>query len=72
METTREMTVKEWLENLATANTSSEYDDKMIQNVTRRCGFPQSVATCGIVYLEGKGDPIDIHTIAKEILKRQS
>ena len=71
MVTQTQQTVKEWLENLTITNTSSEYDDKMMQNLTRRCGFPQSVATCGIVYLEGKGDPIDIHTIAREILKRQ-
>ena len=68
---TREMTVKEWLNDLTTRNTSTDYDDKMMQVVTRKCGFPKSVVTCGIVYLEGKGQPIDIHTVAREILKRQ-
>jgi len=70
--TTKEMTVKEWLKELSTTNTSTEYDDKMMQVLTRKCGFPLSVVTRGIVYLEGRGEPIDIHTIAKEILKRQS
>ena len=69
--TTKEMTVKEYLEELATSNTSTEYDERMMQNLTRKCGFPNSVVTCGIVYLEGKGQPIDIHIIAREILKRQ-
>jgi len=69
--TTREMTVKEWLTEMSTTNTSTEYDDKMMQTLTRKCGFPQSVVTCGIVYLEGKGQPMDIHTVAREILKRQ-
>ena len=69
--TTKEMTVKEWLEELSITNTSNEYDERMMQNLTRKCGFPNCVVTCGIVYLEGKGSPMDIHTIAKEILKRQ-
>ena len=69
---TSEMTVKEFLQEMATTNTSTEYDDNMMQTLTRKCGFIKSVVTCGIVYLEGKGDPLDIHTVAREILKRQS
>ncbi len=69
--TTRNMTVKEWLGQLANTNTSTEYDDGMMQTLTRKCGFPNSIVTCGIVYLEGKGETIDIHTTAREILKRQ-
>lgn len=71
METTREMTVKEWLEHLSTTNTSNDYDEKMMQTLTRKCGFPESIVTCGIVYLEGRGEPLDIHTMAREILKRR-
>jgi len=70
--TRQEMTVKEWLQDLAETNTSTEYDERMMQKLTRKCGFVNCVVTCGIVYLEGKGDPMSIHTIAKEILKRQS
>lgn len=69
--TTKEMTVREWLTELSSSSTSAEYDEKMMQTLTRKCGFPQSVVTCGIVYLEGKGESIDIHTIASEILRRQ-
>ncbi len=69
--TTKDMTVKEWLQDLTTRNTSTEYDDKMMQILIRKCGFPQGRVTCGIVYLEGRGEPMNIHTIAKEILKRQ-
>jgi len=68
---TRDMTVKEWLEDLTGRDTSTEYDERMMQNLTRKCGFPQSVVTCGIVYLEGKGESLSIHTIAREILARQ-
>jgi len=69
--TNREMTVKQWLTELAATNTSTEYDDKMMQTITRKCGFPKSIVTCGIVYLEGKGESLDIHTISREILARQ-
>ncbi len=68
----KNMTVKEWLQDLTSRNTSTEYDDKMMQTLTRRCGFPNSVVTCGIVYLEGVGQPVDIHTTAREILRRQN
>jgi len=75
MITTKEMTVKEWLNNLATTQTSNEYDERMMQSLTRKCGFSNSIVTCGIVYLEGKGTPeappMSIHTVAKEILRRQ-
>ena len=69
---TKEKTVKQWLGDLASTNTSTEYDERMMQNLTRRCGFPKSIVTCGIVYLEGYGDPLPINTMASEILKRQS
>ena len=68
---TREKTVKQWLHDLANTDTSNVYDERMMQVITRKCGFPNSVVTCGIVYLEGHGNPIDIHTTAREILKRQ-
>ena len=66
-----EKTIGQWLKEMATSNTSTEHDDKLMQNLTRRCGFPKSIVTCGIVYLEGYGDPMAIHTLANEILKRQ-
>lgn len=68
---TKNMTVKEWLEDLSKRNTSTEYDERMMQNLTRKCGFPNCVVTCGIVYLEGYGDPLGINTVAQEILNRQ-
>ena len=69
--TAKNMTVKEWLRDLTNRNASTEYDDKYMQTLTRKYGFPNSVVTCGIVYLEGKGEPMSIHTIAREILTRQ-
>jgi len=68
---TKEMTVNEWLQDLTDRNTSSEYDEMMMQKLTRKCGFADCVVTCGIVYLEGKGHPLSIHTVAREILARQ-
>ena len=62
------MIVTEWLKVLSNTNESSEEDDKRMQNLCIKIGFPNAIATCGIVYFEGKGEPMDIHTVAKAIL----
>ena len=64
------MSVKEWLEGLAGTNTSSEKDSSMMQSLLRRIGFSSAVVTVGIVYPEGHGQPLDIHTMAKMMLKK--
>jgi hypothetical protein len=70
----REMTVKEWIQDLASRNSSSDEDEKMMANLLRRLGFPKAVCTCGIAYLEGKGTidapPTSIHSVANMLLKR--
>ena len=63
-------TVKEWLEGLAGTNASSDSDSTKMENVLRRIGFPQARVLVGIVYPEGSGQPLDIHTMAKMILKK--
>ena len=65
----KEQTVKEWLADLAATNQSTERDSARMQNLLRRCGFPSAVVTCGIVYTEDVGRPVDIHTMAVTILK---
>ena len=62
-----EETVREWINRLAGTNESSERDSRMMQNLLRRAGFPLARVVIGIVYLEGYGPPIDIHTTAKMI-----
>jgi hypothetical protein len=69
--TTTELTVGQWLKNMATSTMSNENDDKIMQSLIRRCGFPKGRVTCGIVYLDPGDAPLDIHTVAAEILKRQ-
>lgn len=65
----KNQTVKEWLVELATTNQSTDQDSIKMQNLLRRCGFPSAVVTCGIVYTEGVGRPLDIHSMAKMILQ---
>ena len=66
------MTVREWLEGIASTTMSTEKDSQTMEGVLHRAGFPQARVVCGIVYLEGKGTmeapPTDIHSIAKMIL----
>ena len=62
------MTNREFLKYLATVNVSGDPDDRQMQDLLRRLGFPQARVVCGIVYLEGQGEPVDIHYIAKSLL----
>lgn len=61
-------TVLEWLEEVAKSKQSSDIDSKKMQNLLRKVGFGNAVVIYGVVYLEGKGRPMSIHAIAKEIL----
>jgi hypothetical protein len=65
------MTIREWLMNLASGNQSTEEDARAMQNLLRQKAYPRAVVTCGVVYLEGMGQPIDIHSCAKLILDCQ-
>jgi len=62
------MTIREWLQKMADANTSNQVDDAQMQGLLRKINFPKAIVTCGLVYLEGSGEPGDIHTVAKTIL----
>jgi hypothetical protein len=61
-------TVKEWLEDVAKTNKSSEVDSKKMQSLLHKVGFDNAVVVYGVVYPEGKGRPVSIHSMAKEIL----
>ena len=63
------MTNREFLKYLATVNVSGEPDDRQMQDLLRRLGFPQARVVCGTVYLEGQGEPVGIHYIAKSLLE---
>lgn len=58
---------RKWLWRLAEENTSTSDDDQRMQNILRLLGFTKAVCTCGIAYLMGEGEPIDIHSIAKKL-----
>ena len=62
------MTNKQLLQKLATTTMSTETDSAAMQEFLRKAGFPKAVVTSGVVYLEGHGEPADIHTTAKTIL----
>jgi hypothetical protein len=64
-------TVLEWLENLSKAKSSSEQDSRMMQNLMHRVGYPKAVVVYGIVYPEGKGRPVSIHSMAQMMLPKK-
>lgn len=63
------MTIKEWLQEVANTNTSSEQDSIRMENLLRKMGFPEARVVIGIVYPEGHGQPLDIHSMARTLLK---
>lgn len=68
-EVVEKRTIKGWLEELAGKNESSDEDSLSMQKYLRMIGFPQAVVVIGIVYPEGEGRPIDIHSMARMILE---
>ena len=70
------MSPREYLEDLASKNSSDGIDQTIMAILLRKCGFPNVVITCGIVYAEGHGTldcpPVSIHAMANTILKANS
>lgn len=70
----QEQTVKQWLEQVAGTDTSTEQDSDRMQNMLRRVGFPSAVVVMGVVYVEGYGTvdypPMSIHFMAGVLLKK--
>ena len=66
---TQERTVRDWLVDLGKTNKSTDEDAAMMQQVLRRIGFPEAVVTCGIVYFDGKGENVDIHSMARTMVR---
>ncbi len=66
------MTIKQWLQELASSNTSDEHDANKLQNLLHKLNFPQAVITCGVAYLEGRGTidfpPMSIQSLAKMLI----
>ena len=68
------MTNKEKLQDITTRTSTTQEDDSFMKALLNRIGFPESVVTCGIVYLEGRGTidapPVSISSMAAMILKQ--
>ena len=66
------MTIGEWLEKLATSDSSTEEDARELQRALRKVGFGRAVVVYGVAYLDGKGTianpPRSIHTVAGSLL----
>jgi hypothetical protein len=64
------MLIKEWLQQLADSNSSTEEDSVVMQRFLRGSGLPKATVVYGIVYPEGRGRPVSIHTIAGVLVKK--
>jgi len=62
-------TVREWLEELAKTTSSTDRDSNMMQNFLRANGFPRAIVIFGLVYIEGYGPPMSIHSVAETLLE---
>ena len=60
---------KDWLNRLATTNTSTEKDSRLMESLLRNhLGCPNARVVIGIVYLEGYGPATSIHSMAQLFL----
>ena len=63
------MTIKEWLDNLVTSDSTTMEDSANFQALLRNMtDFKRAVVVYGVVYLEGQGRPRSIQSVAKELL----
>ena len=63
------VTIKEWLDKLASSDTSTEEAARTMQNLLRqRAGLPRARVVYGVVYPEGHGRPVSIQWMAARLL----
>ena len=63
------MTIKEWLDNLVTSDSTTMEDSANFQALLRNMtDFKRAVVVYGVVYLEGQCRPLSIQSVAKELL----
>jgi len=58
----------DWLKDLSEKTVSTEEDSLNMKNLLRLTSYPKVEVVAGIVYLEGRGSPISIHTLAKKLV----
>ena len=61
-------TVRDVIKRLAETTSSSEDDGRLIEKFLPLLGYNNARVVCGVVYMEGSGNPISIHSTAKMIL----
>jgi len=62
-----EETIGQLINRLAKTDTSSEEDSQKMQYILQKLGFNYAKVVCGIAYMEGKGFPVSIHTLARKL-----
>ena len=71
------MTIKEWLDQLATSDTSTDEDSRSMQYILRKgvrvsetdtIKLPQAKVILGVVYPEGHGRPVSIQAMARALV----
>ena len=63
------MKIGEWLGGLAKSSESTEEDSVMMQRYLRVIGFGKAIVIYGVVYPDGHGRPVSIHSMASIILE---
>jgi hypothetical protein len=61
-------TIEDRLKKIASSDTSTEEDGRLVQYVLRSMGFPNAVVVYGVAYPLGSGRPMSVHQAAKTIL----
>ena len=72
MTTATKQTVQEWLQELANGDTSTDADERKMNNLLKSLHFDNAIVVYGIVYLDGQGTiqnpPMAIQQMAKHLL----
>lgn len=69
------MDVREFLKELASKNSCTDEECKLMERILRKIGLSKAVCVFGIVYLEGQGTidapPLPINIIARMLLLQE-
>jgi hypothetical protein len=59
----------DWLKDLASRNTSTEEDERIMLVLLHKFNFPNARIVYGIVYIDGKGAPSSIQAVAQAMIE---
>jgi len=69
LEDLKGVTPLKFITDLANRHQSTELESQVMEKLLHKVGFPRARVVIGVVYLEGRGPPVSIHSVAKKLVE---